>query len=90
MVANDKHERLMAEFERQQVEAAEEQKKKIAVMIQNRGGLGINEETIQVMSEMDVRQRELDLKRGKTPTPISRNKMEITPNPVDRMKRYSG
>ena len=88
MVANDKHEQLMAKFEKQQVEAAEGRKRAIEVAATRRGGLGINVETIQVMSEMDVRQRELELKRGRIPTPIDRNTAETTADAVEKMKRY--
>jgi len=88
MLANDRHEQLMAKFEKQQIEAAEERKRAIEAMARRRGGPGINEETIRVESDADVRKREIELKKGRTVPPIDRNKTETTPNPAERIKRY--
>jgi hypothetical protein len=89
MLANDRHEQLMAKFEKQQIDAAEERRKAIEAMSRRRGGPGINEETIRVETDADVRQREKDLKKGRmAPAPIDRSKTETTPNPVERIKRY--
>jgi hypothetical protein len=89
MLANDKHEQLMAKFEAQQLEAAEERRKAIELTSRRRGGLGINEETIRIESEADFRKREQELRKGRiAPTPIDRNKTETTKDPLDRMKRY--
>jgi hypothetical protein len=89
MLANDRHEQLMAKFEKQQIEAAEERKRAIEDMSRRRGGPGINEETVRIESDADVRRREIELKKGRIPTPIDRNKTETTPNPADRIKRYN-
>lgn len=88
MLANDRHEQLMAKFEKQQIEAAEERKRAIEAMARRRGGPGINEETIEVVSDADVRKRELELKKGRIPTPLHRDESEATPNVTERMKRY--
>ena len=89
MLANDRHEQLMAKFEKQQIDAAEERKRAIEAMSRRRGGPGINEETIEVVSDSDVRKRELELKKGRgIPTPLDRNKSEATPDVADRMRRY--
>jgi hypothetical protein len=89
MLANDRHEQLMAKFEKQQIEAAEQRRQAIEAMARRRGGPGINEETIEVVSDADVRKRELELKKGRgVPQPIDRNKSESTPDVTERMKRY--
>lgn len=89
MLAGDKHEQLMAKFEKQQIEAAEKRRKELENFAIRRGGVGINEETIRVETDADVRQRELELRKGRNiPVPINREKTETTLDPVDKMKRY--
>jgi hypothetical protein len=88
MMSGDKHERLMAEFERQQIEAAEKRKRDLEAIIPHRE-LGINAETMWVESDNEAHQRELDLKRGRiTPQPMKREKTETTFDPAEKMKRY--
>jgi hypothetical protein len=89
MLSNDRHEQLMTKFEKQQIDAAEEHKRKLEEISHRRGGPGVNEEVIRIESDADVRRRELDLKKGRgAPTPIERSKTETIANPLERMKRY--
>lgn len=88
MMSNDRHERLMEKFQKQQIEAAEARKKELENLVSKRGGLGINMETVQVETDAEVRRREADLKKGRIPPPMQRSKTETTPNPVERIKRY--
>lgn len=88
MLNDDKHEQLMAKFEKQQIDAAEARKRSLRALVPQRE-LGINEETMWVETDADVRKRELDLKRGRiAPKPIDRNKTEFEIDPVEKMKRY--
>jgi hypothetical protein len=88
MLNNDKHEQLMGEFYRKQVEEAEAQKRQIEESVNRRGGIGINEETIVVETEEAVLQRERDLKQGRVNIPVNRDTEKST-NPRDRMNRYN-
>lgn len=89
MLVNDRHEQLMAKFEKQQIEAAEERKRVIEDIVRRRGGQGINKEIIRIESDYDVRRREIDLKKGKvSPLPLDRNKIEVVSNPIEKIKRY--
>jgi hypothetical protein len=88
MLNDDKHEQLMAKFEKQQIDAAEERKRALKRLVPQRE-LGVNEETMWVETDASVRQRELDLKKGRVaPKPIDRNKTEFVVDPVEKMKRY--
>ena len=90
MVANDRHEQFMAKFEKQYIDAAEERKGAIEAMSRRRGGPGINEETIRIESDADVRKREIELRKGRfIPPPVDRNRVETLPNPAERIKRYN-
>ena len=88
MLGNDRHEQLMARFEKQQLEAAEREKMEIEKLVTRRGGIGINKETITVMTEAEVRQREQDLRKGKVAPspPVNRDKAEDG-NPIDARKK---
>jgi len=89
MLSGDRHEQLMAKFEKQQIDAAEKNRKALETLVARRGGPGINEETVEIHTEAEVRQRERDLKKGNLPpAPIDRNKTETVADPVERMKRY--
>jgi hypothetical protein len=79
MLGNDRHERLMAEFEKQQIAAAEKRKKDIERIVTGRGGPGIHEETITILTEDEMRKREAELTRGRIVAP-----------PVDRQKAEGG
>jgi hypothetical protein len=88
MLNDDKHEQLMAKFEKQQIEAAEERKRALKRLVPQRE-LGVNEETMWVETDASVRKRELDLKKGRiVPKPIDRDKTELEVDPVEKMKRY--
>jgi hypothetical protein len=87
MMAGDRHEQVMAAFEKQQIDAAEKQKHALTIPARE---LGINEEkVVWIQSEEEIRRREYDLKKGRVrPKPINRNKLEVEKDPVEMMKRY--
>jgi F0F1-type ATP synthase epsilon subunit len=88
MLGNDRHEQLMAKFEKQQLEAAEKDRQEIEKIVIRRGGIGINNGTITVMTEAEVRKREQDLRKGRVapPPPVNREKAEDS-NPIDVRKK---
>lgn len=89
MFNNDRHERLMQEFERQQLAAAEKRKQDIEQMVANRGGVGINKEVIQILTEEDWRKKEANLIRGKAiPVPAPREQQEAPGDVRERLRRY--
>jgi hypothetical protein len=90
MLSNDRHEKLMAKFEKQQVDAAEQRKREIEQMVTRRGGIGINKETIRIETEEEVTKRERDLQKGRiTPTPVTREGANPLPGDVrEKIRRY--
>jgi hypothetical protein len=82
----DKHEQVMARLEQQMREEAEARKTRLNNIVQQRGGPGIIEETTQILTDAEVRQRQKDLKRGIIPT--AREDREVTPEPADRLRKY--
>jgi hypothetical protein len=88
MFNNDRHEQVMAEWERQQIAQAEKTTTKIREMVAARGGVGITSESRSVMTDEEVRQRSIDLKRGMI-TPVKRREdTERNDSNVERMKKY--
>lgn len=88
-IEGDRHERLMAEFERQMREQAEARKQKLEDMIQKRGGPGVYEQEPKILTDAEVRQRELDLKRGRPVIkPVDRDKTEVHNIPAEKIQRY--
>jgi hypothetical protein len=85
MLNNDRHEQLIATFEKQQREAAEERQNKLNKMVEDRGGPGIFEEHTEVITEQEVLRRQRALKKG-IPS-VSRDR-EVTEDPQDKIKRY--
>jgi hypothetical protein len=89
MLANDKHEQLMSKFETQQIEAAEARQRELQSIIERHGGPGVGEEVMVVETEQQVRQREVELRRGRVqPIPYGRN-TETALAPDERIKKYS-
>jgi hypothetical protein len=85
----DKHERAMAQLEKQLRDDAEERKAKLNEVVQKRGGPGIINETTKILTDAEVRQREKDLKQGRPViTPTSREDREVTSIPQDKLKKY--
>lgn len=84
----DKHEQTMADIEKRLLAAAEARNAAIAAAHPNRG-LGINEETLTIHTEEDIRNIERNLKKGKiSPKPFVSERGEVTRKPVDMLKKY--
>ena len=91
MLSDDRHERLMAKFEKQQVDDAERRRQEIERMVIRRGGVGINQETITFETEAVVRRKELELRQGKVvPVPVRRDQPDEGKqrDVRDKLKRY--
>jgi hypothetical protein len=90
MLSNDRHERLMQEFERQQLAAAERHKQQIEGLIARRGGPGISRETITVQTEEEVLRQEREMRRGRrpAPAPVSRERTEKVLDVREKLRKY--
>jgi hypothetical protein len=92
MLSNDRHEQLMAEFERQQIEAAEQRKRQLERIAAGRGGPGINREVIRVETEVGAFKKERELRKGRiAPPPVADRYAADRSTGTDigeRIKRY--
>jgi hypothetical protein len=88
MINNDRHERLIAEFEKQQRAAAEKQKQEIEKILRTSSEKGVWEETIPVIvTEKEVRKTQQDLQKGKPKiTPVDDSESQTEPR--ERIRRY--
>jgi len=90
MMSNDRHERLIEAFERQQREQAEFQKEKYRKIVEERGGPGIVGEKVEILTDKEVSERAKQLKKGKIQPP-TREKLDQGDSPIDsseRIKKY--
>ena len=92
MLSNDRHEQLMAEFERQQIDAAEQRRKEIERIVAGRGGPGINREVIVVETEAGALRKERALRKGRiAPPPLTdRDAASSVTDVREKMKKYQG
>ena len=91
MLGNDRHERLMAKFEKQQVDEAERHRQEIERLVTRRGGVGVNREIIVVETEADVRRKELELRQGRmVPVLVRRDQPDegTRTDLGDRLRKY--
>jgi hypothetical protein len=89
MISHDRHERLMETFEKQQIEQAEEQRRRMEKIIFERGGVGVTSQVISAQTEAQVREQERSLKKGNLVPPIvTRDEREVQSNPADKIKKY--
>jgi hypothetical protein len=86
MMSNDRHERVMEAFERQQKEQADAYKEKAKKTIEDRGGPGITEK-VEILTDKEVAERAKKLKRGKI-LPVPRDQRDEELSPQERMKKY--
>lgn len=90
-IEGDKHERLMDKFNQQMRDQAEDRKHKLNEVVARRGGPGIVEETMTILTDAEVRQREKDLKKGKPVyKPVAREEREILSLPQEKIRKYTG
>ena len=91
MLGNDRHERLMQEFERQQLDAAERRKREIEGIVARRGGPGISGEVITVQTEEEASRKERDMRRGRPkPASVSRERTETVLDIREKLGKYRG
>jgi hypothetical protein len=90
MISNDRHERLIETFEKQQREQADSYKEKFNKVVAERGGPGIINEKVEVLTEKEVNERALKLKKGKAPVASrnTRDQGDDPGNPQERIKKY--
>jgi hypothetical protein len=86
MLSNDRHEQLMAKFEQQQVQEAENNRLKLEKIIRSKGGTGITSESIGVETEAQVKEREKALRKGIV-LPTDRDNERLL-DPREKIKRY--
>jgi hypothetical protein len=85
MLSDDKHEKVMNAFARQQVAAAEAEAKRLVNIVSKHGGPGVSQkEGFTIITKEQVREREKNLRKGR---PIMRD-TELVENPKDKIKRY--
>lgn len=90
MLNNDKHEQVMAEFEKKLLTEAEEQRARLEELVRTRGGVGISEETMVIETDEDIRRRSAELRKGRVaPPPPTPKDTETALNPRDKLLRYS-
>lgn len=88
LIEGDRHERVMTAFYDQQIAKAEDEKKRLASLIQKRGGPGIGQqEGITIRTEKEVRERQAQLRRGFVPVQTEFQEGSGTDVP-DRLKKY--
>jgi hypothetical protein len=87
MMSNDRHERLIETFEKQQRDQADSYKNKYDTLVKKRGGPGIVEEKIEILTDKEVRERGDKLKKGKI-VPVPRDQDDKPENPQERIKKY--
>lgn len=90
MISNDRHERLIEAFEKQQREQVDSYKDKYNKVVTERGGPGIIEEKVEILTEKEVMERGRELKKGK-PSVASRDirdQGDDPGNPKERIKKY--
>lgn len=87
MFEGDKHERFMEKFYEQQRKTAEKEKHKFDEMLTKRGGPGIRMESMEIITEAEVKQRERDLKKGRPTIPVVAER-EIVISPEDKIQKY--
>jgi hypothetical protein len=85
MLSNDKHEKVMNAFARQQIAAADAEAKRLERIVSRRGGPGVTQkEGFIILTKEQVRERERNLRKGR---PVMRD-TELVENPNDKIKRY--
>ena len=88
MLDNDRHERLIAQFEAQEHERAVKKRQAIEESIEKRGGPGFVEQpAFTVMTEADVQNRSLKLKLGR-PGLRPGDMEDLLHSPDDRLAKY--
>lgn len=90
MLANDKHERLMAAWQKQMEAEADTQKKKLEAIHRERGGPGITQR-MEILTDAEVKERQKAIKQGNQPKAKpqpTREEREVQPSILDRLKRY--
>ncbi len=90
MMSNDRHERLIAAFEEQQKAQSETRLEKAKKRVAERGGPGIINETVQILTDQEITERGKKLKKSK-PRIIPRDKRDQGDDPADpreRIKKY--
>jgi len=91
MLSEDRHERLMAKFERQQIDEAERRRQDIEALAARRGGIGINREVITVETEEEASRKERALRKGRVaPAPVGRERASggEAASPSEKIKKY--
>jgi hypothetical protein len=83
----DKHEKLMERFYQQQKEAAEARKREFDTMLERRGGPGVFTESMKILTDAEVKQREQNLKKGR-PLPPAVAEREVFESPGKKIQRY--
>lgn len=90
MLANDKHEQFMTKFYQQIEEQATEQQEELGRKVAERGGPGIYEETMEILTEEEVNRRARELRKGRVaPPPVNLDQQEVTGDPRLRFKKYT-
>jgi len=85
----DKHEQVMDRFNRQMRDQAEDRQRKLSEIVERRGGPGIVEETMTILTDAEVRAREKELKKGRPVIkPVDREDREIHSLPTDKIQKY--
>lgn len=84
MVSGDLHEQVMDAFMKQQLDAAEDEKARVAALVERRGGPGVEQTERFVMTPKQMKERQDALRKGK---PVPRD-TEVAPSPAERIKRY--
>jgi hypothetical protein len=88
-IQGDRHERLMEKFEQQMRDEAEARKQKLNAVVQLRGGPGITDEIVAILTDAQVREREKNLRKGRPVIqPVQREDREVVGIPADQIKKY--
>lgn len=88
MLEHDRHEQLIEAFEKQQTAQSDAVHAAAQKRIDDRGGHGIINETVEILTEAQVKERGQKLKKGKAPV-ANRDQREQTEKPSqERMKKY--
>lgn len=88
MVANDRHEQVIARFESQERERAEKRQQEIEEKIARRGGRGFIEQAVTPMTEGEVQERALALRTGQPKLKPIIEEEELQSSPMDRLAKY--
>lgn len=88
MLSHDKHEQVMDAFMAQQIAAAQLEHERIEKLQKRRGGPGVTQkEGIVVLTPQEVRERELQMRKG-IPRPRVTDNEEGAPSAGERIKKY--